>query len=349
MIFDAGTHERVIFGQDPASGLRAVIAIYSTVLGPALGGTRFYPYPDEAAAVSDVLDLSRGMAYKAALAGLPLGGGKAVIIGDPQSDKTSALLTAYGRLVETLRGDYITACDVGTTVEDMDVVSTVCSSVTGRSVARGGAGDSSVLTAFGVFQGMRACAAWRWGSDSLAGRTVAISGVGKVGSHLVDHAVEAGARVLIADVDRLAVESVLHRHDQVRALAVDELPGADMDIFAPCALGGALDDGTVAVLRAEVVCGAANNQLAHDDIADVLAARGILYAPDYLVNAGGLVQVEDERHGFNFERARTRVERLYDTALEVFRVAESRALTPVRAADQLAEERMSKAAVARVS
>lgn len=346
MIFDSGTHERVTFGQDLSSGLRAVIAIYSTALGPALGGTRFFPYTGEGAAVADVLDLSRGMAYKAALAGLPLGGGKAVIMGDPHTQKTPELLTAYGRLVESLGGDYITACDVGTTVEDMDVVSTVCSWVTGRSPSRGGAGDSSVLTAFGVFQSMRACAAWRWGSDSLAGRTVAISGVGKVGMHLVAHAVGAGARVLVADVDRLAVEAVLQRYDEVTALAVEELPAADMDVFAPCALGGALDDATVAGLRAEIVCGAANNQLARADIADALAARGILYAPDYLVNAGGLIQVEDERHGFDFDRARARVERLYDTALEVFRLADNRGLTPVRAADQLAEDRMSAATAA---
>jgi valine dehydrogenase (NAD+) len=347
-VFDAGhDHEQVVFCNDPATGLRAIIAIHSTALGPALGGTRFFPYPTTAAAVSDVLDLSRGMSYKAALAGLDLGGGKAVIIGDPDQVRASggseALFRAYGRFVQSLRGRYITACDVGTYASDMDDIARECDYVSGRTVAHGGAGDSSVLTAFGVFQGMRAAAQFAWGSQSLEGRTVGVAGVGKVGHHLVRHLLDDGASVVVSDVNTAAVERVRDEHPEVRAVAgTDELVATQLDVYAPCAMGGALTDEVVEQLSAKIVCGAANNQLAHPGVEKALEERGILYAPDYCVNSGGLIQVADEfeASGFSFERAKHRATGIYDTTYAVFELAKSDGVPPAIAADRLAERRM---------
>jgi len=335
-------HEQVVFCADPASGLRAIIAIYSTALGPALGGTRFHPYASEEDALADVLDLSRAMAYKNAMAGLDLGGGKAVIWGDPGTDKSEALLRAYGRFVQSLRGRYYTACDVGTYPADMDIVARECQFVTGRSVEFGGAGDSSVLTALGVFQGMRAAAEQRWGTPSLAGRRVGIAGVGKVGRHLADHLVADGAQVVITDVNPEAVRAVRAKHPQI-----DEVPDttalitSDIDVYAPCALGGALSDETVPVLRAKVVAGGANNQLAHPGVEKTLVDREILYAPDYVVNAGGVIQVADEIGGFRMERARARAEKIFDTTRQILRLAGDEGVPPSVAADRLAERRMA--------
>jgi valine dehydrogenase (NAD+) len=337
------SHEQVVFCNDTATGLRAIIAIYSTELGPALGGTRFYPYPSHQAAISDALNLSRAMAYKNALAGLDFGGGKAVIIGDPEETKSEALLRAYGRFVQSLGGRYITACDVGTYSPDMDVVARECRYVTGRTEPHGGAGDSSVLTAFGVFQGMRAAADHRWGTPTLSGRTVAVEGVGKVGSRLADQLIADGASVVIYDVNEAAVGRVLARHPDVIAVSSrSELIGFAADVYSPCALGGALDDATVRQLRARVVCGGANNQLAHPGIARLLSEQGILYAPDYLVNAGGVIQVADERDGFSFERAKQRTEQIFDTTKKILASAEQAGVPPVTAADRLAERRMSE-------
>jgi valine dehydrogenase (NAD+) len=336
-------HEQVVFCQDTQSGLRAIIAIYSTVLGPALGGTRFYPYPSESAALADVLNLSRAMAYKNALAGLDLGGGKAVIIGDPDRDKSEALLRAYGRFVESLGGRYITACDIGTYSEDMDIVARECRHVTGRTVPNGGAGDSSVLTAAGVFAGMRAAASHAWGDASLAGRLVGVEGVGKVGHRLVGHLVEAGARVVICDVNGEAAQAVVAEHPEVEvADSRAELLARQLDVLAPCALGGTLDDGTVAVLTARIVCGGANNQLAHPGIEKMLADRGILYAPDYLVNAGGVIQVADELAGFNFQRAQARAAGIFTTTRKIFALADEEGVPPAVAADRLAGRRMAE-------
>ncbi|HET7173675.1 MAG TPA: Glu/Leu/Phe/Val dehydrogenase [Nocardioidaceae bacterium] len=335
-------HEQVVFCQDRPTGLRAIIAIYSTALGPALGGTRFYPYESEAAALRDVLNLSMGMAYKASLAGLDLGGGKAVIIGDPHEAKTETLLRAYGRFVQSLGGRYYTACDVGTYSEDMDCVARECDFVTGRTVEHGGAGDSSVLTAFGVFQGMRAAAEATWGTPSLRGRRVGIAGVGKVGHHLVGHVLDDGGEVVATDVYEPAVAQVLAAHPQVEVVATtDELVASDIDVYAPCALGDAVNDDNVQLLKAKVICGAANNQLAHPGIERVLAARGILYAPDYCVNSGGLIQVADELEGFSFERAKARAARIYDTTSRIFALAASESVTPAEAADRLAEQRIA--------
>lgn len=339
--FGANLHEQVVHFQDQATGLKAIVAIYSTALGPALGGTRFYPYADERAALRDVLDLSKGMAYKAALAGLNLGGGKAVLIGDPATLKSEALLRAYGRFVQSLGGRYYTACDVGTFPADMDDIARECDFVTGRTVAHGGAGDSSVLTALGVFQGMRAVAEITWGSPSLAGRTAGVAGVGKVGHHLVDHLVGDGATVVVTDVDESAVRRVLDEQPGVVAVGdTAQLLDADLDVYAPCALGGALSDDVVDTLSARIVCGAANNQLAHPGIGKTLQDRGVLYAPDYVVNAGGLIQVADELEGFSFERARQRAEKIFDTTKLVFDVAAEEGVPPSVAADRLAERRM---------
>ncbi|HEU5036374.1 MAG TPA: Glu/Leu/Phe/Val dehydrogenase dimerization domain-containing protein [Nocardioides sp.] len=341
-VFDLGSeHEQVVFANDPATGLKAVIAIHSTALGPALGGTRFHPYASTADAVSDVLNLSRGMSYKAALAGLDLGGGKAVIIGDPRTAKSEPLLRAYGRHVQSLGGRYYTACDVGTFSADMDVIARECSFVTGRTVAHGGAGDSSVLTAYGVFQGMRAAATVAWGSDSLDGRTVGVAGVGKVGHHLARHLVEAGATVIVTDVNPAAVERVRAELPSVQVVdSAEALVASQLDVYAPCALGGALTDEVVEVLSAKIVCGAANNQLAHPGIEKMLEERGILYAPDYCVNSGGLIQVADELEGFSFDRAKQRATGIFDTTLMVFELAASDGVPPAIAADRIAERRM---------
>jgi valine dehydrogenase (NAD+) len=334
-------HEQVVFCHDEASGLKAIIAIHSTALGPALGGTRFHPYASEAAALADVLNLSRGMTYKNALAGLDLGGGKAVIIGDPRTLKSEALLRAYGRFVQTLGGRYLTACDVGTFSPDMDLVARESRFVTGRTVEHGGAGDSSVLTAFGVYQGMRASAQHVWGDTSLAGRTVGVAGVGKVGKHLVRHLVEEDARVVVTDVNAEALAALQHAHPSVRVVAdTAALVREPLDVYAPCALGGALDDEVVEALGATIVCGAANNQLAHEGISKLLAERGITYAPDYCVNAGGVIQVADELEGFDFDRAKLRATGIFDTTLGVLERAAADGVTPDVAADGLAEQRM---------
>jgi valine dehydrogenase (NAD+) len=334
-------HEQVVFCHDEPTGLRAIVAIHSTALGPALGGTRFYPYASEGDALADVLNLSKGMSYKAALAGLDLGGGKAVIIGDPKTSKSEALLRAYGRFVQSLGGRYYTACDVGTFSADMDHIARECSYVTGRTVANGGAGDSSVLTAYGVFQGMRAAAEVTWGAPTLHGRTVGVAGVGKVGHHLVRHLVEDGARVVVTDVDAHAVARVQADFPDVVAVADTEtLVATELDVYAPCALGGALTDEVVAVLTAQIVCGAANNQLAHDGVEKQLQDRGVLYAPDYMVNSGGLIQVADELGGFSFERAQARAAAIFDTAQQVFALAEDDGVPPAVAADRIAERRM---------
>jgi valine dehydrogenase (NAD+) len=347
-VFESLTgHEQIVYCNDPPSGLRAIIAIHSTALGPGLGGTRFFPYRAEDDALQDVLRLSRAMSYKNALAGLDHGGGKAVIIGDPATDKTEPLLRAYGRFVQSLGGRYITACDVGTYVEDMDVVARECSYVTGRSPAEGGAGDSSVLTALGVFEGMRACAEGRFGSASLAGRRVGIAGVGKVGSKLVTLLRKDGASVVVADVVPAAVDRVREAHPEVDAVRDPvELVRADLDIYSPCAMGSALDDETAEALNALVICGGANNQLAHPGIEKVLAERGILYAPDFVVNAGGVIQVADELHGFSLERATAKARQIFHTTRQVLQLADEEGVTPVAAAERLAEQRM--AAVSRL-
>jgi valine dehydrogenase (NAD+) len=341
-VFRSSDHEQVVFCRDEPAGLHAIIAIHSTALGPALGGTRFHPYPREIDALTDVLHLSRAMSYKNALAGLDHGGGKAVILGDPARDKTEVLLRAYGRFVQSLGGRYITACDVGTYVEDMDVVARESEFVTGRSLAHGGAGDSSILTAFGVFQGMRAAAEHVWGAPTLFGRRIGIAGVGKVGRLLVDHVLADGAEVIVADVSERAIERVRGAHPEVAVAPTTEALARELiDVYAPCALGSALDDLIVTALRAKIVCGGANNQLEHPGVEKLLDERGILYAPDYVVNSGGVIQVADEIGGFNFQRAKTRAAKIFDTTRKIFELAERDGVPPAVAADQLAERRIA--------
>ncbi len=334
-------HEQVVFGSDPTSGLRCIIAVHSTALGPALGGTRFYPYANEDAALTDVLRLSRAMSYKAACAGLDLGGGKAVIIGDPEADKSEALLRAYGRMVQSLDGRYVTACDVGTYPADMEIVGRETRWATGMDREHGGSGDSGVLTAAGVFIGMQATATQLWGSPTLSGVHVAVQGLGKVGRRLVNLLLEDGAKVTVADTDGDAVAAV-EALDGVDVVAPEAILNVDADILSPNALGAILNEATIPQLRVQAVCGGANNQLATVEDADRLTARGILYAPDYVVNAGGLISVSDELHpdGYNTERARHKAQRIGETLLEIFAHARDSATSTELAAEQVAEARM---------
>lgn len=336
-------HEQVVYCQDRPSGLRAIIAIYSTELGPALGGTRFRPYPSTAAALADVLDLARAMAYKNALAGLDHGGGKAVIIGDPVTLRSEALIRAYGRFVDSLNGRYVTACDVGTVVADMDLVARETRYVTGRSPLHGGAGDSGVLTALGVFAGMRAAAQVRWGSaDALAGRKVGVSGVGKVGRALVPLLLEAGARVLATDPDPAALDAVAGSAGVETVADTQALLARNPDVFAPCALGHAITEDVAGRLSAAVVCGGANNQLATPRAGQILHQRGVLYCPDFCVNAGGVIAVADEWLGFDLARATAATAKIFDTTLGVLEEARQLGVTPDTAAARRAERRMAE-------
>jgi len=340
-------HEQVVVGHDAASGLRAVVAIHSTALGPALGGTRFVAYADLDAALDDALALARAMTYKNALAGLPHGGGKGVILGDPARDKSPQLLQAYGRLVASLGGRYVTACDVGTYVADMDVVAAVNPWTTGRSPQFGGAGDSGDLTAVGVHHALRAVAEHLWGTPSLAGRRVAIEGVGKVGRRLAGHVLDEGGRVVVTDVSAAALERLQAEHPGAEVVAsTDELLDQEADILSPCALGGTITAEAVGRLRVPAVCGGANNQLAEHSLVDALAARGVLYAPDFLVNAGGVIAVGAEYAGrgtYDDGAARERARAIGTTLLDVLRRAEAGGTTPLAAAEALAEERIAAA------
>jgi glutamate dehydrogenase/leucine dehydrogenase len=336
-----GEFEEVVFLHDPPTGLRAIVAVHSTVLGPALGGTRCYPFASDDDALADVLRLSRAMTYKAAAAGLDLGGGKAVIIGDPRTVKTEALLRAYGRFIEDLGGRYITAEDVGTTLADIDLIRRETRHAGGASRSLGGSGDPSILTAYGLFAGMRAAALEAWGDVSLAGRRVAIQGVGKVGSGLARHLLDAGASAVVADVDANAAAR-LAEEIGVDVVDPDAILSTECDVLSPCALGGALNDRSIPELRCGVVCGAANNQLERPEHAAAIAARGIVYAPDYVVNAGGIINISEEfvPGGYDPERARRSVARIEDTLTRVFRVGREQNLTAATAADRMAEERI---------
>lgn len=340
-------HEQVVFGNDAETGLRCIVAIYSTALGPALGGTRFYPYPTERDALIDVLRLSKAMAYKAACAGLDLGGGKAVIIGDPKRDKTEPLLRAYGRVVASLSGRYITACDIGTYPVDMAVVRRETRWVTGTDRVEGGAGDSGIFTAYGTYRAIKACAQMRWGSEDLGSRHVAIQGCGKVGRRLAAHLHAEGAKLTVADIDDAAAAVCAERYG-AEIVIPDKIHAVDADVFSPNALGAVLNDQTINELQCAVVAGAANNQLAEDRHGLALAEAGILYAPDYVASAGGIIQVADELHprGYSEERVRARVDATKTRLHAVFARAERERISTAQAADRHAEERM--AAVSRL-
>ncbi len=343
-VFDRITgdgYEQVVYCSDDQSGLKAIIAIHSTALGPALGGTRFYPYETEDEAIVDVLRLAKGMTYKAAAAGLDLGGGKAVIIGDPRRIRTEELLRAYGRFVETLGGRYITAADVGTMLEDMDTVRRESRWVTGCSHTYGGSGDPSPVTAFGVLQGIKACTLEVFGDASLKGRTVALQGVGKVGYALCGYLVEEGAKVTIADID---VDNLARAVSDfgVETTPLDTVHTMKADIFAPCALGGVVNDETINEFGCKIIAGAANNQLARSEHGDKLRDLEILYAPDFVINAGGLINVEDELRGYDRERAMHKVMGIYKAMQLIFRLANERGISTAQAANEYAEDRIRK-------
>jgi len=335
-------HERVLFCSNPEVGLQAIIAVHSTVLGPGLGGVRMWPYPNMDEALTDVLRLSRGMTYKAAAAGLNLGGGKAVILGDPKKHKSEALFRCFGQYVEELGGLYITAEDVGTDMEDMEVIFTETRWVTGVAPAHGGGGDPSPVTAYGVLQGMKAAALWQFGEASLADRSVAIQGLGNVGFHLATYLKEEGAKIFGTDLDAEALE-------RARTLGVEIVPPGEIlavpcDIVAPCALGATLNDETIPRLRCKVVAGAANNQLADEERHDrELHERGILYAPDFVINAGGLINVYNElMTSYRTKRAMRMTRGIYLNMMRVFEISRDESIPTSRAAGRVAEERIRK-------
>jgi leucine dehydrogenase len=336
----ADDYEQIVYCHDRASGLKAIIAIHSTHLGPSLGGTRFYPYPDEDAALEDVLRLARGMTYKAAAAGLDLGGGKAVVLGDPATAKSEPLLRSYARFVDSLSGRYITAEDVGTTQADMDLIRRETAFVTGVSRSLGGSGDPSEATAYGVLHAIKAAAKTLWGDTALVDRHVVVSGVGKVGSALCRHLVEERARITVSDVNGAAVERVA-KDFGAAVVAPEKAHAVACDVFAPCAMGAVLNETTVPELQCAAVVGSANNQLATPDDAERLASAGVLYAPDYVANAGGVINIAEELRGYHRERAYGQIRRIYDTTLSVLATAASEGITTAAAADRLAERRIA--------
>jgi leucine dehydrogenase len=330
-------HEQVVFCYEPSCGYRGIIAIHSSVLGPALGGTRFWQYGSDEEAFIDALRLSRGMTYKAAVAGLNLGGGKSVIIGDPKTGDSEAVFRAHGRFVETLKGRYITAEDVGTSVDDMEFVAMETEHVTGRA---GTSGDPSPVTAFGTYRGIKAAARHRYGSDDLGGRTVTVQGVGHVGYYLCQNLAAEGARLVVTDIDPEKVQKVVQDFD-AQAVGPDEIYAVPADVYAPCALGAVINDETLKVLKVDIVAGAANNVLAEERHGDELHRRGILYAPDYVINAGGLINVCGELNGWTPERSMRKAGDIYNTLVRLFALAEAEGIPPNQAADRLAEERIA--------
>jgi len=333
-------HEQVIFINNEEANLKAIIAIHDTTLGPALGGCRMWPYPTEAEAITDVLRLSRGMSYKAAAAGLNLGGGKAVIIGDSKKDKSEALFRAFGRAVEACGGRYITAEDVGTDVNDMEYAFMETGSVTGVDTSHGGSGDPSPFTALGVLQGMRAASEMVYGENSFKGRHVAIEGVGHVGGNLVKLLAEEGAHVTVCDIDQEKIDAAREAYPKLDVVGTDEIYDVAADIFAPCALGASINEKTVERLKCKIIAGAANNQLATDEIGLVVNRRGILYAPDYVINAGGLINVSVELEGYSRERALRLTRGIYYNTLKILRRAKDEGIPSNQAADRQAELRI---------
>jgi leucine dehydrogenase len=333
-------HEQVVFCQDEATGLKAIIAIHNTTLGPALGGTRMWSYNNEAEALNDVLRLSRGMTYKAAITGLNLGGGKAVIIGDSRKDKSEALMRRFGKFVDSLGGKYITAEDVGISTRDMEFVKMETDHVSGLPESMGGSGDPSPVTAYGVYMGMKAAAKERWGSDSLEGRKVAVQGIGHVGESLVEYLTKENAIVYVCDIYEDRLERAVKQYGAT-VVDVNSLYDLDMDIYAPCALGATINDDTLSRLKCSIIAGAANNQLADERIHGVaVMEKGILYAPDFLINAGGLINVYSELEGYNRERSMSRAENIYYTTLDIFKLSKEQNIPTYMAANMLAEQRI---------
>ena len=333
-------HEQVLFCRDKKTGLKAIIAIHNTTMGPSLGGVRMWNYKNEMEAVEDVLRLSRGMTYKAAISGLELGGGKAVIIGDAKTDKSEALLRKFGQFVDSLNGKYITAEDVNMTPKDMEYIKKETNHVTGTDVALGGSGDPAPVTAYGVYMGMKASAMYRWGSDSLEGKIILVQGIGHVGEYLVEHLINEKAKILINDINEERLKEVSEKYD-AKIVSRDGVFDLPMDIYAPCALGATLNSDTIARLKCEIVAGAANNQLAEEELhANQLKDRGIIYAPDFLINAGGLINVYSEIKGFSREQALKETKNIYNTTLEILNKAEKDGVTTNQAAISIAQERL---------
>ena len=333
-------HEQVTMYSDPESGLRGIIAIHDTTLGPSCGGTRMWPYASEADALADALRLSQAMTYKSAAAGLNLGGGKGVIIGDPHTDKTEGLLRAWGRFVDTLGGRYLTTTDVGTTGRDLEYVHQETDHVVGLDTTLGGSGDTSIMTGLGIYMGMRACAAHAWGDDSLRGRTIAMQGFGKVASHTAEHLLEDDARIFATDISDVALDKA--RQMGVKVVDPDEIYDVECDIFAPCALGGVINAETIDRLDCRIVAGGANNQLATPEDGEELHRRGIIYAPDFLINAGGIINAAAEiGQAYNPDRSRQQTERIYEQMAAVLATSSKKEISTARAADLLAEKRLA--------
>lgn len=342
---DSTAHEQVVFCHNADAGLKAIIAVHNTVLGPALGGLRMWPYGSEAEALKDVLRLSRGMTYKAAVAGLNLGGGKAVIIGDPSKHKSESLFRAFGRFVESMNGRYITAEDVGIDVNDMEYVFHETDNVVGVHQVHGGSGDPSPFTAFGTLQGIRASLQKKYESEEVGKYSYAVQGVGHVGFELVKLLRNEGAKVFVTDINEQNVRRCV---DELgcEAVGTEEIYSVDADVFAPCALGGVVNEETLPKFKFDIVCGAANNQLATNEAGDELEKRGLLYAPDYAVNAGGLMNVSIEFEGYNRERAMRMMRTIYYNVGRIFKIAERDKIPTWKAADRMGEERI--AAIGRI-
>jgi len=333
-------HEQIVFCNDKDTGLKAIIGIHNTVLGPALGGTRMWQYRNEWEALNDVLRLSRGMTYKSAITGLNLGGGKAVIIGDAKTQKTPELMRRFGEFVHSLSGKYITAEDVGMETADMDLVRDVTPYVTGISESRGGAGNPSPITAYGVFMGMKAAAKFKFGSDVLEDRKVLVQGIGHVGESLVEHLTNEGAKVIIADINEERLNEVSEKYSAT-IYRGNDIYSEDVDIYAPCALGATINDDTIYKLKAQVIAGAANNQLAQEEKhGPILQERGIVYAPDFLINAGGIINVYAELEGYDRKEIMRKTENIYNTTLEILSNAETNKITTNRAALNIALNRI---------
>lgn len=339
---EARGHEQINFFYEPEFGVKGAVAIHNTALGPSLGGCRMWNYQSEKDAIIDVLRLSRGMTYKAAVAGLNLGGGKAVIIGDSKTDKSEALWRAFGRFVEGLGGRYITAEDVGTSVEDMEIVRRETRYVTGIGEDKGGGGDPSRVTARGVFAGIRAAVEAGLGRSDLQGLKVAIQGVGHVGMDLAGRLHREGAQLFVSDIDSSRVQQTVGKYD-AQAVALDEIYGLEVDVFAPCALGAVVNDDTIDRFRCSIIAGAANNVLYNPRHGDELVKRNILYAPDYVINAGGLINVYHELKGYNEEEAMRQADGIYDTLREIFELSKKENIAPYQASDRVAEERIRRA------
>jgi leucine dehydrogenase len=330
-------HEQVLLSHDPSCGYFGIIAIHDTTLGPALGGTRFWQYASTDEAITDALRLARGMTYKAAVAGINLGGGKSVIVGDNKRTDREVLFRAHGRFVETLGGRYITAEDIGTTPADMEYIKLETDHVAGLL---GLSGDPSPVTAYGVYVGMKAASKVRWGSDRLTGRTVAVQGCGKVALHLCRHLHAEGVSLVVTDIDAGKAQRVV-QETGARAVAPEAIYDQPADVYAPCALGATVNDSTLPRLRVEIIAGAANNQLAEDRHGDLLEERGILYAPDYVINGGGLINVYGEIHRWPAERSQQKAGEIYETLLRIFAIAREARIPTYRAADRLAEQRIA--------